>query len=78
MLLLKILLLPLIIGVGSLIQDTTSVKIYCPKKEQRNFKRCIIKQDQINNMAIQVNAKLDSIEFKWDLLLELIKNDTIQ
>ena len=67
-----------IISAGSLIQDTTSIKIHCPQKEQRDFKRCIIQQDQINNMAIQVNAKLDSIEFKWDLLLEFIKNDTIK
>lgn len=74
----KLWIIFVLIGAGSLIQDTTSIKIYCPQKTQRDSRRCIIKQDQINNMAIQVNAKLDSIEFKWDKLLELIKNDTIR
>jgi len=74
----KSLIIFVLIGVGSLIQDTMSVKIYCPQKEQRDFKRCIIKQDQLNNMAVQVNSKLDSIEYKWDKLIELIKNDTIR
>ena len=75
MILLKTLLLLLIIGVTGNLQDTTSNSPYCPKKA---FKNCYTKQEKINNMAIQANIKLDSIDFKWDKLLELIRNDTIQ
>ena len=66
-----------IVGVGNF-QDTTSINIHCPLKQQGYFKQCSIKQNQINDKAILLNAKLDSIEYKWDKLMELIKNDTTQ
>ena len=75
----KLLIIFVLIGVAdSLIQDTTSNNPYCPKRAQQDFTDCYTKQDKINNIAIQVNHKLDSIEFKWDKLLELIRNDTIK
>ena len=78
MILLKTLLLLLIIGVTGNFQDTTSNNPYCPKRAQKDFSNCYSKQEKINNMVIEANFKLDSIEFKWDRLLELIRNDTIQ
>ena len=74
----KLLIIFVLIGAaGSLTQDTTSNNPYCPKKAQKDFTNCYTKQGKINNMAIQVNHKLDSIYFKWDKLLDLIRNDTI-
>lgn len=64
------LLIVLTIGAGS--QDTTQVKINCPQKTNRDYKKCIIKQDQINMMAEKVNIKLDSINAKLDRRMEQI------
>ena len=79
MILLKTLLLLLKIGVtDSLNQDTTSTNPNCYKKAQQDFTTCYTKQFNINNKVVRASLKLDSIEYKWDKLMELIKNDTIQ
>lgn len=71
------LLIVLAIGVGN--QDTTQVKIQCPYKINRDSKKCIIKQDQMNKMAQKVTVKLDSMNIKLDKrlfdILELIDKD---
>jgi len=64
------LLIVLTIGAGS--QDTTQVKINCPYKANRDYKKCIIKQDNITRMAQNVNAKLDSINVKLDRRMDQI------
>lgn len=70
-------LLVLTIGVDN--QDTTQTNTYRPDTSSRTSKQCVVKQAHINNIAKNVNTKLDSINIKFDQrikdILKLLEED---
>ena len=63
-------LIVLTICVGS--QDTTLTNNYHPDTSSRESKKCVVKQARINQMAEDINTKLDSMNLKLDRSLDEI------